>query len=180
MAKKTDTKTSTSTTKVDESRRDFLSTVTTTFGAAGAACAAYPLIKQMSPSDDVKAQATTEVNLSEIPLGESKIVMWQGKPVFIKHRTASEIEEARAGDATATIDPQKDEDRVQKAQWLVTLGVCTHLGCVPNSGGNHEGWLCPCHGSQFDSSGRVRVGPAPTNLEVPPYTFLDDNTIKIG
>ena len=179
MAKETKNSQTTSA-KVDESKRDFLTQTTTAFGVVGAACAAYPFIKQMSPSDDVKAQATTEVDLTQIPLGEGKIVMWQGKPVFIKHRTPEEIAEAKAGDATATIDPQKDEDRVQKPEWLVTMGVCTHLGCVPNTGGKHDGWLCPCHGSQFDSSGRVRVGPAPTNLEIPPYAFLDDNTIKIG
>ena len=179
MAKETKSSAKTST-KVDEGRRDFLTQTTTAFGAVGAACAAYPLIKQMSPSDDVKAQATTEVDLTQIPLGEGKIVMWQGKPVFIKHRTPEEIAEAKAGDATVTIDPQKDEDRVQRPEWLVTMGVCTHLGCVPNTGGKHDGWLCPCHGSQFDTSGRLRRGPAVTNLEIPPYTFLNDETIRIG
>lgn len=166
--------------EADQNRRDFLTSVTTTFGAAGAACAAYPFIKSMSPSADVEAQKFVEVDLSDIPEGETKRVIWRGKAVFIRHRTPAQIAEANEGDAEAVIDPQTDADRVQKPKWLVTIAHCTHLGCIPLEGGNNGGWGCPCHGSQFDISGRVRRGPAAKNLEIPPYSFLDDNTIKIG
>lgn len=165
---------------VDAERRALLVNATTAFGLAGAACVALPFIQTMNPSRSVKAMATIDVALAEIPLGESKTFLWQGKPVFVWHRNPEQIAEAQKGDATATMDPAKDADRVQKAEWLVVMGVCTHLGCVPMRGGEYGGWRCPCHGSQFDDSGRVRHGPAGTNLEVPPYRFLDDNTIRIG
>lgn len=162
-------------------RRKFLTDVTTGVGVAGAAAMAYPFVKSMAPAADVKALSTTEVDLSEIEEGESKTVMWRGRPVFIKHRTAEEISATRAENTSAELlDPQNDEDRVQKDQWLVVMAVCTHLGCVPMDGGSHGGWICPCHGSQFDASGRLRRGPAATNLDIPPYAFLDDTTIKIG
>jgi ubiquinol-cytochrome c reductase iron-sulfur subunit len=169
----------------DADRRKFLTDMTTAFGVAGAACAAYPFVRSMNPSADVKALANTEVDLSDLAEGQSKTVLWRGKPVFIKHRTPREIDEARALDADpaqlkALADPQKDSDRVQNEKFLVVLAVCSHLGCVPIEGGTHSGWLCPCHGSQFDSSGRRRAGPAPTNLEVPPYTFIAENRILIG
>ena len=164
----------------DPSRRSFLSTVTTTFGVVGAAAAAYPFVRSMTPAANVKALASTEVDISDISEGETKVIIWRGKPVFIKHRTAAEIAEVTKDDKASLDDPQNDADRVQNPKWLVALAVCTHLGCVPNKGGEFGGWLCPCHGSQFDASGRVRRGPAPTNLEIPPYKFLDDNTIKIG
>jgi len=170
MAK--DTKTS--------NRREFLTDLTITFGAAGAACAAYPFVKSMNPAANVKAQATTTVDISDLEEGMSKTVVWRGKPVFIKYRTPREIEEMRGVDVSALPDPQTDAERVQNEKYLVAVAVCTHLGCVPIDGGNYEGWLCPCHGSQFDASGRIRRGPAPTNLEIPPYTFLDETTIKIG
>ncbi len=165
---------------VDAERRQMLVNATTAFGLAGAACVALPFIQSMNPNRAVKAMATIDVNLAEIALGDAKTFLWQGKPVFVWHRNEAQIEEARKGDATATLDPAKDADRVQKAEWLVVMGVCTHLGCVPMRGGEHGGWRCPCHGSQFDDSGRVRQGPAGKNLEVPPYRFLDDNTIRIG
>ncbi len=164
----------------DVPRRDFLTQVTLGFGAVGAVCAAWPFVKSMAPAANVKAQATTVVDISDIAEGSGRTVIWQGKPVFIKHRTPAEIAEARDVILDQLPDPEADSARVQKPQWLVTLGVCTHLGCVPLNGGAYDGWLCPCHGSQFDTSGRVRRGPAPTNLPVPPYEFLDDNTIKIG
>jgi ubiquinol-cytochrome c reductase iron-sulfur subunit len=167
-------------TKVDESRRDFLGSVTMTFGAVGAVAAAYPFVKTMSPSKEVESQKFTKVDLSAIAEGSTKKVIWRGKAVFIKHRTPSEIASAKAGDETATIEPQTDADRVQRPQWLVTIAHCTHLGCIPLDGGPFGGWACPCHGSQFDGSGRVRRGPAARNLDIPPYAFLDDNTIKIG
>ncbi len=165
---------------VDAERRALIVNATKAFGLAGAACVALPFISSMNPSRSVKAMATIDVPLSEIPLGDAKTYLWQGKPVFVWHRNAEQIAAAQQGDATATMDPAKDADRVQKAEWLVVMGVCSHLGCVPMRGGDHGGWRCPCHGSQFDDSGRVRVGPAGTNLEVPPYRFLDDATIRIG
>lgn len=165
---------------VDAERRAFLVNTTTAFGIAGAACVALPFISSMNPNRAVRAAATLDVKLGEIAEGDAKTYLWQGKPVFIWHRNAAQIAEAQAGDATATLDPAKDADRVQKPEWLIVMGVCTHLGCVPMRGGDFGGWRCPCHGSQFDDSGRVRHGPAGANLEVPPYRFLDDQTIRIG
>ncbi len=165
---------------VDAERRALLVNATAAFGLAGAACVALPFVSSMNPSRSVKALATLDVNLNDIPLGEAKTFLWQGKPVFVWHRSEDQITEARKGDTTATMDPANDADRVQKAEWLVVMGVCTHLGCVPMRGGEYGGWRCPCHGSQFDDSGRVRQGPAGTNLEIPPYRFLDDATIRIG
>lgn len=161
-------------------RREFLTDLTVTFGAAGAACAAYPFVKSMSPAANVKAQATTTVDISDLEEGMSKTIVWRGKPVFIKYRTQKEIDDMRAVNVSELRDPQTDAERVKNEKFLIAVGVCTHLGCVPMDGGNFEGWLCPCHGSQFDASGRIRRGPAPTNLEVPPYEFLDETTVKIG
>lgn len=165
---------------VNAERRSFLVNATTAFGVAGAACVAVPFIRSMSPSRDVLAQATLDVNLGEIAEGESKTYLWQGKPVFIWHRNTAQIAEAAAWDSKATMDPMPDAERTQKPEWLVVLGVCTHLGCVPMKGGEADGWRCPCHGSQFDLSGRVVHGPAGKNLEIPPYRFLNDQTIRIG
>lgn len=165
----------------NQERREFLTSVTTAFGAAGAACAAYPFVKSLSPSADVKAQATADIDLSEIPEGSSKTYLWRGKPVFVMHRTPEQVSTAREEDGSdALLDPQPDEARVKRDKWLVVMGVCTHLGCVPMKGGQYNGWRCPCHGSQFDVSGRLRRGPASKNLEIPPYEFLDDTTIRIG
>lgn len=161
-------------------RRSFLVNTTTAFGVAGAACVAYPFLKTLAPSRDVQAMATTDINLGEIPEGSFKTYLWQGKPVFIWHRNAAQIAKAREWDSKATMDPMPDAQRVQKPEWLVVLGICSHLGCVPLQGGEAEGWRCPCHGSQFDLSGRVVHGPAGKNLEVPAYRFLDDTTIRIG
>lgn len=165
-----------------KNRRDFMTHTTIAFGAVGAACAAYPFVRSMNPSADVKALKTVDVDLSDLSPGESKIILWQGKPVYIQHRTPAQIAAARADDKAADlIDPEEDATRTIKKEWMVFIKSCTHLGCLPNKGGNHaDGWLCPCHGSQFDSSGRVRRGPAPTNLAVPPYVFLNDTTIRIG
>lgn len=167
-------------TKKEKSRREFLTDLTVGFGAVGAVTAAYPLARTLWPAANVQAQATTIADLSDLMPGQSKTVMWQGKPVFVKHRTEEEVKEVRNTDMEKLIDPQPDEDRVKNEKYLVVLAVCTHLGCVPMDGGNHDGWLCPCHGSQFDASGRVRKGPAPTNLNVPPYEFMDEATIRIG
>ncbi len=162
-------------------RRDFLTTVFGMFAGVGAVAAVLPFVRSLSPSRDVAAQATTEVDLSDIAEGSSKTVMWRGKPIFILHRNAEQIAAAKRDDGAASLlDPQNDADRVKKEKWLVVSAICTHLGCVPGKGGQHGGWLCPCHGSQFDTSGRLRRGPAASNLEVPPYEFLNDTTIRIG
>jgi|TARA_B100000674_G_scaffold435174_1_gene394596 ubiquinol-cytochrome c reductase iron-sulfur subunit len=137
----------------------------------------------MNPDKSVQALATTEVDISNIEPGKSITVLWRGKPVFLKRRTQDEIAEARAVSLEELKDPQKDEDRVKdgKDEWLVMLGVCTHLGCVPLADkGDYKGWFCPCHGSHYDVSGRIRKGPAPVNMEIPKYEFVDNNTIKIG
>ena len=135
----------------------------------------------MSASADVLAQAKVEIDLSEIPEGKNVIVKWRGKPVFIRHRTESEIKEAEDTKWESLRDPQSDKDRVQRPDWLIMLGVCTHLGCVPiGEAGDFGGWFCPCHGSHYDISGRVRKGPAPLNLEIPGYSFPTDETLLIG
>ena len=167
----------------DESRRKLLTT--TAYGAAGigAACAILPFIDSMNPSSDVEALASTEVDITNIKLGEEKKVMWRGKPVSIRRRTPEEIAEAQSVDLKELRDPQKDSDRVKpgKDEWLVTIEICTHLGCIPIAGqGDYKGWFCPCHGSQYDTSARIRKGPAPRNLEIPPYEFISDTKIKIG
>jgi len=167
----------------DEKRRKILTTTAYTAAGLGLACAVLPLVDSMNPAQDVAALSSVEVDLSGIKVGEEKKVMWRGKPIFIKRRTASEIEAARAVELSELKDPQKDEERVKlvKEEWLVTIGVCTHLGCIPIMGqGEYKGWFCPCHGSQYDTSARIRKGPAPKNLEVPPYEFIGDNKIKIG
>lgn len=170
----------------DTSRRDFLYIATLGVGAAGAAAFAWPLIDSMNPSADVLALSSIEVDISAIEVGQSVTVKWRGKPVFIRRRTAAEIDQAQADDAAELIDPQSDKDRVQQPEWLIMVGVCTHLGCIPlgqNAGdprGEFGGWFCPCHGSHYDTSGRIRKGPAPENLKVPGYTFLDDSIVRIG
>jgi len=162
-------------------RRDFLYTASYALGAVGIGAAVWPLIDQMNPDASVKALASTEVDVSLIEPGKSITVLWRGKPVFIKRRTQEEIAEARAVKLDDLIDPEKDEDRAKNPEWLVMIGVCTHLGCVPlGNRGEYKGWFCPCHGSHYDTSGRIRKGPAPKNLEIPKYEFVDSNTIKIG
>ena len=170
----------------DGSRRDFLVLAAGAIGAVGAASFAWPLIDQMNPAADVLALASTEVDLSKIEMGQSITVKWRGKPVFVRRRSAEEIKTAGTVALDQMIDPQADADRTQKPEWLILLGVCTHLGCVPlgqkasDPKGEYGGWFCPCHGSHYDTSGRIRKGPAPLNLAVPPYKFLDDTKIKIG
>ena len=162
-------------------RRDFIITTSYALGAVGVGAAAWPLIDQMNPDASVKALASTEVDVSTVTPGKTITVLWRGKPVFIRRRTQEEIVEARAVKLEDLKDPQKDEDRARDPEWLVMLGVCTHLGCVPlNDKGDYDGWFCPCHGSHYDTSGRIRKGPAPENLAVPPYSFLNETTIKIG
>lgn len=169
-----------------KTRRDFLMVATATVGVVGAALAAWPFIDMMNPAADTLALATTGVDLSPIEEGQRITVVWRGKPVFIDHRTAADIETARTVSLDGLIDPESDEDRVQRPEWLVVVGICTHLGCIPlgqragEARGEFGGWFCPCHGSHYDTAGRIRRGPAPTNLVVPPYEFVDDTTIRIG
>jgi ubiquinol-cytochrome c reductase iron-sulfur subunit len=157
-------------------RRNFLIKLTSVVGGAGVAAACIPLVSSMNPSSDVLAKAETEVDLSGIPVGGMHTIAWQGKPVFILHRTPEMIKESQG--TNGVMDPEADAKRVIKPEWLVAVAVCTHMGCVPNKEG--PGFVCHCHGSRYDDSGRVVHGPAPKNLEVPPYHFLSDTKIVIG
>ena len=162
-------------------RREFIFTATYAVGAVGVGATVWPLIDQMNPDASVKALASTEVDISGVEKGQSITVLWRGKPVFIRRRTDEEITKARQVNIDELKHPEKDEDRAKNPEWLVMLGVCTHLGCVPlGDKGEYGGWFCPCHGSHYDTSGRIRKGPAPTNMEVPKYEFVNSNTIKIG
>ncbi|MEE3360611.1 MAG: ubiquinol-cytochrome c reductase iron-sulfur subunit [Pseudomonadota bacterium] len=177
-------------------RRDFLYYATAGAGAVTAGAAVWPLVNQMNPSADVRAMSTIRVDISGVAEGSQLTVKWLGKPVFIRNRTQAEIDEARAVDVSELIDPlarnanidgtasAEDENRSldEDGKWLVMMGVCTHLGCVPlgNGAGDYDGWFCPCHGSHYDSSGRIRRGPAPQNLPVPAAQFVDETTILLG
>ena len=162
-------------------RREFIFTATYAVGAVGVGATIWPLIDQMNPDASVKALASTEVDISNVEKGQSITVLWRGKPVFIRRRTEEEIAKARDVNLDELKHPEKDEDRAKDPEWLVMLGVCTHLGCVPlGDKGEYGGWFCPCHGSHYDTSGRIRKGPAPTNMEVPKYEFVNGDTIKIG
>ena len=167
-------------------KRDFLQLTTTAFAAVGVGAIAWPFIGSLAPSKDVLALASTEVDISPIAVGQSVTVMWRGKPVFVRHRTAEEIAAARAVPMSELKDPAPDQSRIRRDPWLVVVGVCTHLGCVPlgqkstDAKGDYNGWFCPCHGSHYDTSARIRKGPAPANLEVPDYSFMSDRSIRIG
>jgi ubiquinol-cytochrome c reductase iron-sulfur subunit len=164
-------------------RRSFLVKAATAVAGVGAAACAVPFIKSMWPDAKVIAGGSTEVDISNIKPGDTVTVMWRGKPVFITHRNPEQIKAAQEADLTKLKDPQPDSERVLKGkeEWLVTIAVCTHLGCVPTIGkGDFGGSLCPCHGSQYDTSQRIVQGPAPSNLAVPPYSFIKDKIIKIG
>jgi len=169
---------------VEPTRRDMLYIATGAFAAVGVGSLAWPFISQMSPDASTVALASTEVDISAVPEGAIMTVKWRGRPVFVRHRTKKEIEAAVATPLAQLPDPQADSDRVKKPEWLVVVGVCTHLGCVPlgspGSRGDYDGWFCPCHGSVFDTSGRIRSGPAPTNLPVPQYEFISDTRLRIG
>ena len=173
-------------TTVDITRRDFLYVATGAVGAVGVAVVAWPFIDQMNPSADVLAFASIDVDIAKIEVGQRIKVLWHGKPVFIDHRTPEEIKEAEAVNIADLKDPQTDAQRVQKPEWLIVVGVCTHLGCIPlgtapsDPRGEYGGWFCPCHGSQYDTSGRIRKGPAPLNLLVPPYKFTSATLVHIG
>ena len=157
-------------------RRDFLGIATAAMGVAGAAAASWPFISSMNPSLDTLEKATTEVDLAAIALGQTETVSWGGKPVFVVHRTPEQVVSVK--DSQGGHDPQADKDRAKQPEWLVVVGVCTHMGCIPSR--NDTGWLCPCHGSVYDNSGRILHGPAPKNLLVPPYKFVSNDKIVIG
>ncbi len=169
-----------------ETRRDFLQLVTGAFVAVGVGAMAWPFVSSMNPAKDVLATSTTDVDLKPIAAGAAITVVWRGKPVFVRSRTEAEIKSARDVPMSELKDPQADQERVQKDQWLVLVGICTHLGCIPlgqkptDERGPFGGWFCPCHGSSYDTSGRIRQGPAPTNLPVPTYAFTSDTQIRIG
>ena len=183
-------------THADEpSRRDFLTLAGTAFAAVGGAITMWPFIQQMNPDQSAQALASTEVDLTPVKTGQAITIMWRGKPVFIRNRTTDEVKAAKDVDVKSLPDPKEpngqpatDADRTKKGHenWMVLVGICTHLGCIPkgqalgDARGDFGGWFCPCHGSHYDTSGRIRKGPAPRNLEVPPFAFLSDNKIKIG
>ena len=165
-------------------RRDFLYVATASAGAVAAAAGTWPLIAQMNPdASTIAAGAPIEVDLAPIAEGQVIKVFWRGKPIFVSHRTPEEIKAARSVDWRELPDPEADEKRVKvdHEAWLVVIGICTHLGCIPLAHqGEYNGWFCPCHGSQYDTAGRVRRGPAPANLYLPPYEFLSHTKIRIG
>lgn len=171
-------------TGIEPTRRDFLYLTAGAMGAVGAGAAAIPFIKSMNPSADVLSESTVDVDISKIAPGKEETVMWRGKPIFIRRRTEEEIKDVRAIPLANLKDPEPDQARVIKPEWLVVVGICTHLGCIPNPRSSQnplqDGWLCPCHGSQYDVSGRILAGPAPKNLYVPPYKFLSDTKIRLG
>ena len=165
----------------NEGKRDFLIISTYAMAGIGAASVAWPLIDQMNPAADTLALASTEVDLSSLEEGQAITVTWRGKPVFVRHRTPEEIKLAKEVSLDEMRHPETDEERVPNEKFIVLVGVCTHLGCVPlGDTGEYGGWFCPCHGSHYDVSGRIRKGPAPTNMEIPKFEFVDSNTIKIG
>jgi ubiquinol-cytochrome c reductase iron-sulfur subunit len=169
-------------------RRDFIHIATISFAGVGAAAVAMPLVSQMSASADVLALASIEVDVAAIQPGQSIKTSWRKQPVFIRNLTPAEVEEANKVDVGGLRDPQTLADRTKpgKENWLITLGVCTHLGCVPLGAaagevkGEYGGYFCPCHGSHYDTAARIRKGPAPTNLVVPEFAFISDTVVKIG
>lgn len=167
----------------DPSRRDFINIAAAAAAIGGVAAVAWPLIDQMNPSADTLALSSIEYDVSKVPLGQEVTLLWRKQPLFVRHRTPVEIAEAVAGDTAPLRDPATDASRVKpgKSEWLIVVGVCTHLGCTPAFGGGpYGGYLCHCHGSVYDTSGRIRSGPAPKNLAVPDYAFLTDTHIKVG
>jgi len=173
-------------TTVATARRDFLYYATAGVGTIATGAAIWPLVNSMNPSADVTALSSIDVDLEGIEVGTRITLKWQGKPVFIDRRTQEQIALAQADDDADFIDPARDAERAERPEWLVVIGICTHLGCVPlgqDSGdplGDWKGWFCPCHGSHYDTAGRIRKGPAPRNLDLPPYTFVNDTLLRIG
>jgi ubiquinol-cytochrome c reductase iron-sulfur subunit len=174
------------TAKPDPKRRDFLFIATGSVAAVGVGLVGWPMIDTLNPSSDVLAMSKIDVDLDGMEIGQRITVNWSGKPVFICRRTAKEIAEAEADDHAKLIDPATDDERIQRKEWLIVIGICTHLGCVPigqripQNRGPWNGWFCPCHGSIYDTAGRVRRGPAPRNLDLPPYAFRANGTVSIG
>ncbi len=173
----------------EPTRRDFIHIAAGTFAAVGAGAVAWPFIAQMNPARDTLAFSTYDVDLADIASGEEITVMWRGKPVFVRHRSAGNIDDAVDVSLDELKDPQTDEERLYpdaegnlRPEFLVVIASCTHLGCVPlgDEAGDYGGWFCPCHGSHYDTSGRIRRGPAPSNLEVPDYEYLSETLIRIG
>ncbi len=185
-------------TTMDGTRRDFLYVASGAMAVVGAAATAWPFIDQMNPTAAALAMATTEIDIASVQPGQQIVYKWRGHPLFVRRRTPAEIASSKAVDVSSLPDPlarnankpdsapATDDERVIKSEWLVLIGVCTHLGCTPTVStpaspeGEYGGWLCHCHGSQYDASGRIRKGPAPQNLAVPPYAFLSDTRIKVG
>ena len=185
----------TATETTDPAKRDFIFIATGAMAAVGTAAAIWPFIAQMNPDASVLALSTVDVDLTPLAEGQAITIKWRGNPVFVRHRTAKEIEEARAVQVDQLPDPAArnenlpdnapatDENRVakDKPQYIVMMGVCTHLGCVPlGTAGDYDGWFCPCHGSHYDTAGRIRKGPAPENLHIPHYQFVDDSKLRVG
>jgi ubiquinol-cytochrome c reductase iron-sulfur subunit len=181
------------TTAAEPTRRDFINIAAGVAGGVGLAGVAWPVIDQMNPSASVLALSSVEFDLSTIQEGEQHTVMWRGKPVFVRRRTPKEIAEAREVPVASLPDPlarnlnlpdsapATDQNRMSKPEWLIMIGICTHLGCIPlDHQGDYGGYLCPCHGSQYDTAGRIRKGPAPENMAIPPYSYLSPTKIKIG
>jgi ubiquinol-cytochrome c reductase iron-sulfur subunit len=173
----------------DTTRRDFIYIAAGSVAAVGIGATIWPFVDQMNPAADTRAMSTTEVDLTAVAPGQQIKVMWQGKPVFVRHRTPNEISAAQRDDFAQLKDPQSDADRLVqedgqpgRAEWLILQASCTHLGCVPTfvEGSSFGGWFCPCHGSDYDTSGRIRRGPAPRNLAPAPYVFMNDTSIRIG
>lgn len=167
----------------DASRRDFIHIAAGAAAVGAGAMMVWPLVNSMNPAADTLALASIEFDMSKVQEGQQVVIKWQGKPVFVRYRTPKEIQEAVSAPMSVLKDPQADADRVKAGhtQYLVLLGNCTHLGCIPTFGaGDFGGWFCPCHGSHYDTSGRIRKGPAPKNLVVPEYDYLSDTRIKIG
>ncbi len=167
----------------DPNRRDFIHIAAGAAAVGAVGALAWPFIDQMNPSADTLALASVDFDLTKVALGQQVTIKWRGKPLFIRRRTEAEIAAAVADDSANLPDPQTDAERHKpgKAEWMILIGSCTHLGCVPTfGGGDFGGWFCPCHGSHYDTSGRIRRGPAPLNLAVPDYEFLSDTTVKVG
>jgi ubiquinol-cytochrome c reductase iron-sulfur subunit len=177
----------------EPTRRDFIHIATGAVAAIGVGLAAWPFIDQMNPTSAVLALSSVEIDISSVQEGQQSVFMWRSKPIFVRRRTKKEIAEAEAVSMNDLPDklarnlnlaedaPATDKNRIEKPEWLIVIGICTHLGCIPlNNQGEFGGYLCPCHGSQYDTAGRIRKGPAPENLAVPPYAFLSPTKIKIG